>query len=30
MRNSLLFSIALLGLTGCLTVQKDPPATKTM
>ena len=29
MRNSLLFSVALLGLAGCLTVQKDPPATTT-
>jgi hypothetical protein len=25
MRNTLLFSVALLGLTGCLNVQKDPP-----
>ena len=29
MRNSLLFSVALLGLAGCVNVQKDPPPTTT-
>jgi hypothetical protein len=27
MRSSLLFSVALLGLAGCVNVHKDPPPT---